>query len=90
MNRNLRGYSLRVREPYRRMTKAERDEILNILFEWRFAERIVDEHLTIPEIQEELRRHHFIDVTIAQLKNLRNRWYCDYNEDHSIKRIYRL
>lgn len=90
MNRERRGYSLRTRPPVHRMTKTERDELLRILFEWNFAERIVNEQLKYDDIRREIAATHGLDVTNAQLKNLLNRWYCDYDSNNNIERIYRV
>lgn len=90
MNRERRGYSLRTRPPIHRMTKNERDELLHILFEWDFAERIVNENLNYDDIRRYVEAKTGLIVTNAQLKNLLNRWYCDYDSNNNIERIYRV
>lgn len=90
MSQEKTGYSLRLRSKIHRITKEERDKLLNILFDWSFAERIVKEHLTYKDIQAEIEEKYGITTTYAQLKNLSNRWRCDYDADNNIKRIYRV
>lgn len=82
--------SLRIRPKIHRITYEERDKILHILFEWSFAEKIIKQKLKYKDMQKELLEKHNLNVTIAQLKNLTNRWLCEYDSDNKIKRIYRV
>lgn len=82
-------FSLRTRPIIHRMTYEERDKLLRILFEWEFAERIVNEKLKLKDIQKELLDKHNLNATVVQLKNLTNKWVCEYDTDKNIKRIYR-
>lgn len=80
---------LRTRPKIHRMTNAERDKLLNILFEWEFAERIVNEKLKYKDILKEIEEKHGLSYTIHNIKNLVNKWGCEYDADKNIKRIYR-
>lgn len=79
---------LRTRPKIHRMTNEERDKLLNILFEWEFAERIVNEKLKYKDIQKEIEEKHGLSYTIHNLKNLVNKWGCEYDADKKIKRLY--
>lgn len=89
-NSNAKNFfSLRTRPKIHRMTYEERDKLLRILFEWEFAERIVNEKLKLKDIQKEIEEKHGLSYTIHNLKNLTNKWMCEYDTDKNIKRIYR-
>lgn len=82
MSEEKRGTNLRIRK--------NMDKLLNILFEWDFAERLVDEHLTYEQVQKELKEKHNLEVIVDQLKRLEHKWYCEYDSEHNIKGIYRM
>lgn len=73
-----------------RMTNAERDKLLRILFDYEFAEKIGNEKLKYKDIQKEIEAKHGLSYTIHNIQNLVNKWGCEYDDNKNIKRLYRV
>lgn len=74
----------------RKMTNAERLNLLNIIFDWDIAEETANNKKPLAFIKSYLREKFGYDVSRCLLYNLKTKWACTYNDKHEIIEIYRI